>query len=386
MHNGRRPRTLSLRRAHEQRTSHHDRPRPLNFGDAPSAPASLVPVPPPAPQAISATVVSSAVALPASAVSDSDISTLGQNTAGAIDNVSRRLLEAQRAGDTAGMGVKLNSLIAEAKGLSPDSLKKKDLVGKVLGFFAGAKENLMAKYDTVQGRITTLVQQIDTEVNVQRNRVRDLDDLYVANHDYYVKLGEAAKVGDGMLARLDADIAATQGAKEDAFAAGALAELRSRRARLEKRVDDFRRTMVLCEQTAPQIMQMKDNANALVQTFDDIKTTTIPAWRNIFSQYLISLDQKRGAELANSVYDATDEAIRMQADALGKNTEEIARARQRSVVSIETLEYNQQKLIESLDKAAQIEKEGREARAAAAPRLQQLEKALIERFTGPGAA
>ena len=182
--------------SNERPTQTATAPSALNFGTAPAAPTALVPVPPPAPQAIQV-AKTTAVALPSSSINDNDVSSLGQNTAGAIDNVSRRLLEAQRAGDTGGMGQKLNALIVEAKGLSPDSLKKKGAVGKILGFRSGAKEHLMAQYDTVQGRITTLVAQIDTEIGVQRNRVKDLDDLYHANYDYYVKLGEAVATGEG---------------------------------------------------------------------------------------------------------------------------------------------------------------------------------------------
>lgn len=355
-------------------------PSAINFGDAPSAPTgALVPVPPPAPQALEP--IAPVTAIVVSRVSDADIDRLGEGSSGAIDTVSKRLLSAQRAGDTGAMGQKLNALISEAKGLSPQKMQNKGILGKVVGFLRGAKDSIMAEYDSVQGRIDTLVAQIDTEMGVQRGRIRDLDELYTANHTYYIQLGDAVKQGGGLIATLQGEIAAEGNAK-DAFAAGRLGELRSRLGRAEKRVDDFKRTQLLCSQAAPQILQMKENALALVNTFTDIKGTTIPAWRNIFSAYLISLDQKRGAELTNSVHDATDEAIRMQADLLGQNTEEIARARQRSVVSLETLEYNQTKLIESLDKAVAIEIEGRKAREAAAPRLLELEHKLIDRFGG----
>jgi uncharacterized protein YaaN involved in tellurite resistance len=143
--------------------------------------------------------------------------------------------------------------------------------------------------------------------------------------------------------------------------------------------------MLLSKQTAPSIQQMKQNARQLVQTFNDLKSTTLPIWQNVFSQYLISLDQQRGARLATNVSDATNEAIRRNAELLGQNTKEIAEARQRPVIDLKTLQDNQAALFATLDAVALAEENGRKARAEAAPQLAALEKGLIARFAPGGA-
>jgi uncharacterized protein YaaN involved in tellurite resistance len=96
---------------------------------------------------------------------------------------------------------------------------------------------------------------------------------------------------------------------------------------------------------------------------------------------VLALESKKGAELVNTVYDATDAAFRMQADQLRENTQQIARAQQRSVVTIETLEHMQTQLLGAVDDALKIADEGRKAREAAQPKLRQLEQGLISRFS-----
>lgn len=320
-------------------------------------------------------------------VTEEDISQLGSGASQNMDTISNRLLATQRAGDSGELGTQLNQLIITAKGLDPKSISNRGFIGKVLGVFGNAKEKFLANYDTVQKRIDTLVGQIDTEMNVQRHSLTDLDDLAVSLRDYHDNLSAAADKGDAMLITLDAQIVeAEKTAANDAFSANDLADLRDRRNVLAKRVDDFRRNMLLAKQTGPSILMMKQNARDLVTTFDDIKVTTIPVWRGVFAQYLISLGQKQAAALTTSVRDATNEAIRKQADQLGQNAQAIAESRQRSTIDIETLQYNQDSLMKTLDAVAAIEQKGRAARAAAKPQLAVLEKALITRFAGPRAA
>lgn len=339
---------------------------------------SLVPAAPAPVQAIQTYV-------PSKAVSEDDILRLGEATAGTTAAVSERLLKAQRNGDSGEMGSLLNNLIIEAKGLSPDQLVSKGFLGKLTGIFGRAKEGVMGKYDTAQGRIDALLAQIDQHSNVQKRRIDDLEDLREQNYQFYLNLQEDIKRGEEMLLGIQGMI--TQAEREsqtDTFAANKVAEYKGLYHMVEKRIDDFKRVALVSQQTEPQLQQMKANSRDLVQTFATIKNTTIPLWRNIFSQYLISIDQKRGAELANNVNDATDEALRKNADLMHHNTIDIANARERSVIKIETLEYNQTKLIEALDQVAAIEKKGREDRIAAAPKLEALEKALVERFAnGP---
>ena len=351
----------------------------LNFGDAPAAAPIM---PPPAPSQLPSVQASPSVpSAPIREVTQEDVDRLGEGSAQAMQTVSDRMLSLQRAGDAGELGQHLNQIVIEAKGLDPASLQNKGLMKKFIGKVLGVKENLLGQFDTVKGRIDALVAQMDREVAVQSARVKDLDDLYNANIAYYHGLKDAQEKGNAMLTTLQATIAQVEAqAATDSFATNRLADLKDREMVLSKRIDDFGRAALLAEQAGPAIMIQKQNARQLVETFKDLKSTTIPAWQGVFTQYLISLDQARGAQLATNISNATDEAIRKSADLLGQNARSIAEARQRSVVSLETLQYNQNKLFETIDAVKAIEEKGKQDRAAAAPQLKQLEQALINRL------
>ena len=321
------------------------------------------------------------VAPPRRVISEDDIRRLGMKSAGTSAAVSERLLSAQRMGDGGEMGGLLNNVIHEAKGLSPEAMANKGLIGKVKGLFGRVQDNFMARYDTVQGRIDTMVKQLDVHVRLHEQRVRDLEDLRKANYQFYLALKEDVATGEEMLIHVQEmiDYAKAQD-MTDGFAANKVTEYEALYNMLEKRIDDFRRVMVIAQQTEPQLVLMKVNSHDLVDNFNTVKNTTIPIWRQMFSQYLIALDQKRGAALSKSINDSTDEALRKNAELLGQNAVNIAEARQRSVVSIERLEETQRKLFETLDKVAEIERKGRDERKAAQPRLKALEEELVARF------
>ena len=138
--------------------------------------------------------------------------------------------------------------------------------------------------------------------------------------------------------------------------------------------------MLMATQMVPQIRLSQDNARALTDTFTE-SSTSIPAWRNVFSLYLLQLEAKQSAAVANAAYDATDAGFRAQADMLLENTEAVARAKQRSLVSLETAQHVQTQLVTAFEKLEQISKEGRQRRKEELPKLQELEREFIARFS-----
>ena len=163
-----------------------------------------------------------------------------------------------------------------------------------------------------------------------------------------------------------------------------VADYQNRVLRLEKRIDDLGRAQYLAKLTAPQIRIMQENARVLAEKFKDIKVTTIPAWQNTFSMYLVQLEQQKGAQLATAIHDATDDAFKLQADLLRQNTATIATAKQRSIVSLETVQHMQEQLLGAMDDMARINDEGRKSRLEATPKFIALEQELINRFTPKG--
>lgn len=314
-----------------------------------------------------------------SGIDDKAIAALGGSTGTGVAKVSAKLLGTVRASDADVFGAQLNELIATSKGLDPSKLRSGGLLSRVTSMFGSVKEKMLSQYQMVEGRMDTLVSEMTRHANVHKNRITDFDEMYKGLEVYYQGLDSDVKKGEAWVAQLQQAIA-QQPAPTNAFEAQQATELTRRLERLEKRIDDLRRAMLMATQMVPQIRLSQDNARSLTDTFTDIVNVSIPAWRNVFSLYLLQLEAKQSAAVANAAYDATDAAFRAQADMLLENTEAVARVKQRSLVSLETAQHVQTQLITAFDKLEQISREGQQRRKDELPKLQELERELIARF------
>ena len=318
-----------------------------------------------------------------SGIDDKAIESLGGSTGSGVAKVSAKLLGTVRASDADMFGAQLNELIATSKGLDPAKLRSGGVLSRITNLFGSVKEKMLSQFQVVESRMDTLVAEMTRHANVHRGRIHDFDEMFKGLEGYYQGLDADVKKGEGWIVKLQQAVA-QQPVSANAFEAQQATELRRRLERLEKRVDDLRRAMLMATQMVPQIRLSQDNARALTDTFTDIVNVSIPAWRNVFSLYLLQLEAKQSAAVANAAYDATDAAFRAQADMLLENTETVARAKQRSLVSLETAQHVQTQLITAFDKLEQISKEGQQRRKDELPKLQELERDLIARFSPSG--
>jgi uncharacterized protein YaaN involved in tellurite resistance len=312
-------------------------------------------------------------------VTEQQIDQLGEKNALVLSDISHKMLTHVRAADADAFGQKLNELVGVAKNLNPSRFENPGILSRLTGFFGSAKEKILAQFQTVDSRMQALIKELDHSTSLHTERIQDMEEMYAANVNAHGALEAAVAEGNRLVRVLQAQLAQESQAT-DAFSAQRVNDVKNRIDRLEKRIDDLQRAMLLAKQAAPEIRLLQENARTLSMKFKDVKAVTIPAWQNAFALYLMQLEQKKGAALVTAVHDATDEAFRMQADLLRQNTEAIARAKQRSIVSVETLEHVQKQLLASFDDMNRIAEEGRRSRTEALPKLKALEQELVNRF------
>lgn len=344
--------------------------KPL-FTESPSPISNtLVPVSPPIGQSVIAVNVT-----------DDLLDKVGERNRTTAAGFSQKMLASVKASDVDDFGNKLNALVATAKGLDPTKFGKGGILGSFKRLFSNVKEKMLAEYQTVEKRMDALINELDKSAGIQKVRIGDLEDMYATNLKVHEGFTADIDYIKELLVSLNSQLENEKTVvNPDAFAAQRIADIQARIDRAEKKIDDLERAKLLCKQLAPQIRIMQSNARSLAQKFGDVKTVTIPAWKNAFTLYIVNLEQKKGAELANAVSDATDDAFKMQADLLRQNTQEIAKANQRSVVSLETIQHMQTQLLGSIDDMMKIAEDGKRARAEAAPKLVALEQELIAKF------
>jgi uncharacterized protein YaaN involved in tellurite resistance len=257
-----------------------------------------------------------------------------------------------------------------AKGYDPNNLFK----GGLFGFMKAKSAQITMKFDTVDKTVDRLVQQVDGKVQHFRQRVQDLEAMRVANEQYCQELipqiDKAIQIADWMDANpppADANDPATGQRLQDWLTVASFAR---------KRGDDLKRAKILGEQQAAQIQQMKLNSSALAQKFNDIKVTTIPAMKTTFTLYVANMEQKKGAEMADSIDNLTNTAIQKNAQLLGENTVAIHTSLTRSNISMESLNQNFQAIVKSLDDVKRIHADMKQRIATEQPQLEQLSKDL----------
>ncbi|WP_300454429.1 toxic anion resistance protein [Accumulibacter sp.] len=351
------------------------------LAESPTAQPAPPVVPPQVPAARPVMPLPASLNVPSAArtVSESDLAALGEKSTKRVAAISEQLLGMVRGTGADQFGVSLNQLVATAQQLDPKLLFDKSLLGKLKGLFVSAKEQVKSQFRSVSGQLDALVGEIERSARTYEQRIRELDDMYAANGEEYTALGEAVEQGKELLAALNDELARAP-ETSDPMAAQAIADRRQLAVRLEKRIDDLKRAQMIAMQTAPEIRLLQNNSRMLIGKFQDIVAVTIPAWKKQFSLHILMEEQAKSAALVTAIDDATNAALRKNADLLRQNTTEIARANQRALVEMETLEHVQKQLLGAFEDVEKINQEAAAARAQTDAKLGALRDELLARF------
>jgi uncharacterized protein YaaN involved in tellurite resistance len=320
--------------------------------------------------------------VPTRIVTEAEIRAVGGNSAKTINDIADKILSVQSAKDSDAMGDQLNKLIFEAKKLSP---KKQTALAKMFAFTGipaliyEKKETLFGRFNDISTRVDTLVQEIDANKNLQQERVSDIQHLAEANNAYYLALEQEIEKLQEMQGYIEEELAACP-EPTNAFEASNLRAIQNKLIVVKKEINDKEGLKLLAMQTLPNLADQKNYAESLVSTFNEIKEKMIPAYKLIFSQYVITMDQKKGATLALKSKEIFNEAIKKNSDQMGKNAEAITKARLSTIVDAKTLEYNQQKLIERIEVVKKTEEACLKAMQETKPKLQMLERELVKQY------
>lgn len=302
-----------------------------------------------------------------------ELDKIGAPQSQAIGQVTDELTKAVRANDLDEIGKNLGDILVKAKELDPKSLSKPGF----FGFFKRKTQQVANKFTSVSTQLQQLTTEVDGKITHFRGRVGTLQRLYEQTHQFHDDIGTICEEMDRRIQWMKDNAPVVDPA--DAFSAQERQKWDQTITMAEKRTDDLRRVQMLAQQQGPQIQLMIVNSVALAQKFDDVKTTTLPAWKNLFSLYILQLEQKKGAEMALAIDDATSKAIRSGADMLAQNTTMIHTALNQSAIKFEDLKYNQEKLFESIETAQRLAEAGRQRRAAERPQIEALSKELMAR-------
>ena len=304
----------------------------------------------------------------------------GKNIATQTSGYTDELLNLVQNKDLDETGQKLNQVVQVAQQLNTSSIlnKKKNsgFFGGLMSKIKGAKNNIDMHFNTTKEQIDTLVKEIEKSQSGLKARVDTLDRMFHGVQSEYKQLGVYIAAGKLKQDEIQQEISTLTSQGQDQTTTQRVYDLNHLANNLEKRVSDLQVLQQSAMQTLPMIRIIQSNNLMLVDKFYAIKNITLPAWKNQISLAISLNEQKNSVQLANTIDDATNDLLKRNADLLHQNSVDTAKANQRSVIDIETLEHVQNTLIKTVNDVIQIQKEGMQKRAEATTRLRSLQDNL----------
>ncbi|USA55514.1 toxic anion resistance protein [Acinetobacter sp. C32I] len=313
-------------------------------------------------------------------ISTTAVAEYGKNIANKTSTYTDELLSLVQNKDLDTTGQKLNEVVQVAQQLNTSSIlnksKSSGFLGGLLSKFKGAKQNFDQHFNTTKEQIDVLVKEIESSQSGLKARVGTLDKMFDAVQDEYKQLGVYIAAGQLKQQDIQQQISTLTTQAQDQQTTQQIYDLNHLANNLEKRVSDLQVLQQSAMQTLPMIRIIQSNNLMLVDKFYAIKNITLPAWKNQISLAISLQEQKNSVQLAKAIDDTTNELLRRNAELLHQNSVDTAKANQRSVIDVETLEHVQNTLIKTVNDVIQIQKEGMQKRVEATTRLRALQESL----------
>ncbi len=309
----------------------------------------------------------------------------GSAAQGELQQISQAMLTDVRNKDVGPAGDSLRDIVTTIRGFSVSELdvrRKATFWERLLGR-AAPFAKFTAKYESVQGQIDKITDNLLSHEHQLLKDIKSLDLLYEKTLNFYDELALYIAAGEAKLVELDStEIPALEAAVEAAaeedkvIRAQELRDLRAARDDLERRVHDLKLTRQVTMQSLPSIRLVQENDKSLVTKINSTLVNTVPLWETQLAQ---AVTIQRSAEAAAAVRDANDltnELLTANAANLRESNKQIRQEMERGVFDIEAVKKANADLIGTIEESLQIADEGKRKRAEAEADLKKMEAEL----------
>jgi uncharacterized protein YaaN involved in tellurite resistance len=306
----------------------------------------------------------------------------GSGAQAELQVISQAMLADVRNKDVGPAGDSLRNIVTTIRGFSISELdvrRKRSWWEKLIGRAAPFAQ-FTAKFESVQGQIDKITEDLLSHEHTLLKDIKSLDILYDKTLAFYDELALYIAAGEEKSRLIDAnDIpekeAAVSAAPEgdQVMKAQELRDLRAARDDLERRVHDLKLTRQVTMQSLPSIRLVQENDKSLVTKINSTLVNTVPLWETQLAQ---AVTIQRSAEAAAAVRDANDltnELLTSNAANLRESNKMIRTEMERGVFDIEAVKQANADLIGTIEESLQIADEGKAKRAAAEAELKKME-------------
>ncbi|MDE1130142.1 MAG: toxic anion resistance protein [Ascidiaceihabitans sp.] len=317
--------------------------------------------------------------------STQSIVSFGSAAQAELQVISQSMLADVRNKDVGPAGDSLRNIVTTIRGFSVSELdvrRKRSWWEKLIGR-AAPFAKFTAKFETVQGQIDKVTDDLLSHEHTLLKDIKSLDMLYEKTLDFYDELALYISAGTEKLAELDNKVipkkaTAVDKAKEDdqVMVAQELRDLRAARDDLERRVHDLKLTRQVTMQSLPSIRLVQENDKSLVTKINSTLVNTVPLWETQLAQAVTIQRSAEAAAAVRSANDLTNELLTSNAANLRSSNKLIREEMERGVFDIEAVKQANADLIGTIEESLQIADDGKAKRAAAEVDLKKMEADL----------
>ena len=308
--------------------------------------------------------------------------------------ISQEMLNGVKNKDAGPAGDSLRQIVTTIRGFSISELdvrRSRSWWEKLLGRAAPFAQ-FIARYETVQGQIDKVTENLLTHEHALLKDIRSLDILYDKTLRFYDELALYIAAGEAKLKELDAttipakeaEVAATPEA-DQVKKAQELRDLRSARDDLERRVHDLKLTRQVTMQSLPSIRLVQENDKSLVTKINSTLVNTVPLWETQLAQAVTIQRSREAAEAVRSANDLTNELLTANAENLQQANRIVRTEMERGVFDIEAVRSANATLIATIEESLAIADEGKARRASAEVELKKMEAELRDTLSSASA-
>ncbi|MCV2875201.1 toxic anion resistance protein [Rhodobacteraceae bacterium XHP0102] len=322
------------------------------------------------------------------------IVSFGSRAQAELQVISQSMLDGVRNKDVGPAGASLRDIVGTIRGFSVDELdptRKISWWDRLLGR-AKPVHDFLARYETVQGQIDKITEDLLRHEHQLMRDIKLLDQLYEKTLNFYDALAIYITAGEAKLAELDSkDIPAKEAEvnaapeADQVIRAQELRDLRAARDDLERRVHDLKLTRQVTMQSLPSIRLVQENDKSLVTKINSTLVNTVPLWETQLAQAVTIQRSTEAAQAVREANDLTNELLEKNATNLRASNRIVREEMERGVFDIEAVKRANAELVATIEDSLAIADEGRLRREKAEEEMIKMEAELRDTLAAASA-
>ncbi len=254
----------------------------------------------------------------------------------------------------------IHFIVDSAKSLDLSVIADEDGFATKIFAFVKTKEEkiieLREQFDNISNDFTYMTENLDGVRRQLLDKADILDQMYDDNITFYKDLCYHVAAGEIKLDEAKAEVEAMKqdtSKMNDPFFVQEVNDLQYSINRLESKLQDLQVTKISTAQSAPQLRMIQTNNERLADKIQSTAYTIIPLWQKQFASAMAMVEQNKIAKALGNLSDYANQSIRENADIMKLNAVELVQELSKGPVDIETLQYVNERLLETIDETFQ---------------------------------